>query len=336
MKYFRQYYWGKFSVFINSLFTHISNIMFDSFFLLVGHFFNYLVQLLLLVINLTPFMVVELSGVKMKEFVKNVKNASSWGNREPKGLIMGMWFIGDIQVTQNQRGNETSKMILIILRKQFDRMNGIHRVFDEESQEFVEQNDPQYYFYDGHYWDSTCPSMPLKVPQLTPTPQQSRAVEEIVNRFNMSKSNNVVAILHGPAGTGKSSVAYCLVNHLLNMEKKKDVSLIDTFNPTEPNVFFNRLYTQTKTSIDKPLIVLMDEVDILWQLIYCGKVQPHNEMRTMIQNKIDWNRFFDHINEGRLYRGVIILMTTNQSMEFFDSRDPAYFRTGRVDLRIAM
>jgi hypothetical protein len=317
--------------------------MFDTLTLAITSLFSYILQFCLLIFTaIFPFTTQELSGVKMKDFLKNVKYASQWSNKEPNGLIMGKWFIGEIQISESQRGNDTSKLVLFILQSDFDKFNGVNRVFDEDTGEMVEQNKVQKWSPPGAYYSSTYYPIPIDIMNIEPSIEQKHAINQIMHTFNTSRSKNAVVLVHGPPGTGKSSLAYCLINHLRNVEKKTDINYIHDFNPTEPNVSIDNLYRQVKPSPKKPLIILMDEIDNIWRSVHHRTVQPHRDMRTMMMNKSGWNSFFDKISSGHEYSGIILLMTSNENLDYFrpmkedGTRDTSYIRRGRVDLTIEM
>ena len=48
--------------------------------------------------------------------------------------------------------------------------------------------------------------------------------------------------------------------------------------------------------------------------------------------KGDWNKWLDRFDRG-YYKNVIIIMTSNKSIEWFDKLDPSYLRSGRINIK---
>jgi hypothetical protein len=114
--------------------------------------------------------------------------------------------------------------------------------------------------------------------------------------------------------------------------KYKKILLVDTFNPSQPGDRFNILYTKVGPTKDSPLIIIIEEIDIIMTAIHTNTVIQHRDIPTQITNKIDWNMFFDRFDRG-LYPYIIFIMTTNKSDTYFDELDKSYMREGRVNLK---
>jgi hypothetical protein len=113
------------------------------------------------------------------------------------------------------------------------------------------------------------------------------------------------------------------------------ISIVDTFNPTHPGDYFIPLYNKVSPTQDASLIVIIEEVDIIIKKIHNNLINTHRDIPTLITNKSEWNTFFDRFERG-LYPYVIIIMTTNQSISYFDELDPSYMRFGRVNIKYHM
>ena len=144
--------------------------------------------------------------------------------------------------------------------------------------------------------------------------------------MNFYKSNNYCKIfLSGDPGCGKTYFAYI-------MAQKLGCYLCDSFDPNEPSSNFNEIYSLVKVSARCPLIVLIDEVDILIRKIHNPKIQnEHKKFSREIFDKTSYNNFMDKIEFG-LYPNVILLMNSNQNKESIDRLDKAYLRNGRVNV----
>lgn len=81
----------------------------------------------------------------------------------------------------------------------------------------------------------------------------------------------------------------------------------------------------------KKLIIVLEEVDILIVKLHSNLCRLHGDIPTLIKNKQDWNKFLDKIDRN-IYNNIILIMTTNKTLEFFNELDPSYLRDGRLDL----
>jgi hypothetical protein len=117
------------------------------------------------------------------------------------------------------------------------------------------------------------------------------------------------------------------------LETSKEVCFVDSFNPFEQGDNFASLYTMVNPSSDRPLIIILEEIDCNISKMHSGLIQINKYIPTQIKTKTDWNGFLDKFDRG-LYPNVIIIMTTNKSISYFDELDPSYLRKGRVDLKI--
>jgi hypothetical protein len=144
--------------------------------------------------------------------------------------------------------------------------------------------------------------------------------ELFVNR----EKNNVICLLSGDIGTGKSFFSYLLAREF-------NASICSTFNPIEPGDTFHALYDEVNPTKAKPLVIVLDEVDIVLSAIHNKEVIRHKNIPTLIYDKITWNHFLDQFDYG-IYSNVILMMNTNKSKTELDKLDPSYLRSGRVDI----
>jgi hypothetical protein len=158
-------------------------------------------------------------------------------------------------------------------------------------------------------------------------PEQKRVVDEIVADFSRGGRRGSVMYLHGPPGTGKSKVASFLARELCPAEPQ----LCKAYNPTEPGSSLDELVRAAEPSAERPLVVLLDEVDRILERVHHGRVVTHKDIRTTVYDKSTWNAWLDGISD--FYPYVLILMTSNVSREALGAlfEDSSYLREGRVD-----
>ena len=152
--------------------------------------------------------------------------------------------------------------------------------------------------------------------------RQRDLFEEIMTFY---KSNHHCKIfLSGTPGCGKTYFGYL-------MSQKLNCFLCDVYKGNEPSSNFNEIYTQIKVSSERPIIVILDEVDILISKINSSDEGGHKKYSKEIHNKTTWNAFMDKIEYG-MFPHVIILMTSNKKRREIDKSDSSYLRDGRINI----
>jgi len=269
--------------------------------------------------------------------MKNVKFASIWNNDEPEGWIIGKWYIGYVLKSQGSRG-DTSMELFILCRKKYYNVNISKTDVEESDNTYDNSNGTQrqkaknitFYEREGNaYWNLIYIQRQIACTALIPRDYQQSIIEKIHQDYK-ERSYSVV-LLHGEPGKGKSMIPYFLAKYMLQQEYKK-ISLVDTFKPSQPGDKFSTLYTKVFPSKDSPLIVVIEEIDIMMAKIHSNTVTQHRDIPTLITNKIEWNMFLDRFDRG-LYQHVIFIMTTNKSDTYFDELDASYMRVNRVNIK---
>jgi Cdc6-like AAA superfamily ATPase len=104
--------------------------------------------------------------------------------------------------------------------------------------------------------------------------------------------------------------------------------IVRTFNPTEPGDTMIQLIRDTEPDEQSPLIIMLDEADIMIRKITEHLIQPHKNIPIMVYDKISFNRFMDDM---MFYHNVILIMTSNEPKENIDAIDNSFLRKGRID-----
>jgi hypothetical protein len=107
--------------------------------------------------------------------------------------------------------------------------------------------------------------------------------------------------------------------------------LCDTFNPCEPSDSFSNMYHTIDPTPQKPLILLLDEVDVMITKVHEETIVPHKNHPIQIYNKSTWNNMLDKIDYG-LYPNIILVLCSNKTFQEINEMDPSYLRKGRIDL----
>lgn len=189
---------------------------------------------------------------------------------------------------------------------------------------FNKLNDNQLNIYirKGSYTHFDYKSKPFNIHINTPYKSQQTIIDNIEQIYN--QKNIARVLIYGQPGLGKSLTALFLANKLQG-------SICSTFNFCDPGDGFHTLYEATNPEEKKPLVLLIDEIDVHLTNIVDNKVKhDHHYSPVEVYNKNTWNNFFDNFDWG-FYNYVIIIMTSNKNKEYFDNLDPSYLRPGRVD-----
>jgi hypothetical protein len=148
------------------------------------------------------------------------------------------------------------------------------------------------------------------------TPRQIEVVECCTTHFH--ERHNGRFLLHGPSGTGKSSIAY-------ELTKRLDGNLILLHDPTSPSDMLCNILQQVRPSNEEPVIILLDEWDVLVE-----KLQSKTPItfRDFLLEVNDMAKLLSYLDKTQYVKNIIFLMTTNKPLEWFE---PRILRSGRVD-----
>lgn len=142
------------------------------------------------------------------------------------------------------------------------------------------------------------------------------------------KHGRAVCFISGPPGQGKSMVGILVAQQLRGL-------YCNTFKPWSPGESLSALHTDAEPTVDKPLIISLDDFDVGLSAIL--EKEPSSEEYTIeIYNKDSWNTFFDNI-ERHLYPNIIILLTTNKTIQDLEATwCKSLLRSGRISLYFSL
>lgn len=225
--------------------------------------------------------------------------------------------------------NERLGILYIISKKHI-----IKEIFEDEEKPKIEMinidekeieektNNIEYWYRNGdyNYFDYSKKRMFIK--NVSFKPQQNIIYENIMKIYN--EKNNVTSYIYGDIGIGKTFLCYL-------MACKLNCYLCDSFNPCDPGDNFMNLYNIINPTAKKPLILVLDEVDILISKIHNQDIIQHKNSPTQVCNKTTWNNMLDKIDYG-LYPNVIFILCSNKKPYEINRLDDSYLRQGRIDL----
>lgn len=273
--------------------------------------------------SLLGYRVHKINGAKMKIFLKKVNHSSIWTNDEPDGWICGKWYIGFIHVVTGQ--NFEQKDLWLLCSKNFYQIE----IEKKDISDNGKINKITYWVREGCFWRLTYINRLLNLPKKPANEKQLNTINKIINTYE--SINHAVCILYGPAGGGKSMTVQYLCAELLKTKNK--VNLCDTHAPYEHGDNFDSFYNKINPTEDSPLVLVFEEVDGMIYNLHNGKIEQKQHNPIQIKNKTDWNCFLDKFDRD-IYPYLILIMTTNKDIKWFDDLDPSYLRDGRVNLKI--
>ena len=160
-----------------------------------------------------------------------------------------------------------------------------------------------------------------------PNKKQDIIINSIMDHYNNTSNINKVGkyLIQGDSGTGKSFISKLLAN-IMNCPLTFQIKL------DQPGNTISAVYSTLNNhdEKDKPLIVLLDEWDIIIKNIHCGdKYKQHDWLITEVYNKETYNTFLSETTQ--MFPNVIYIMTMNCSVNDINKLDTSYLRTGRID-----
>ena len=251
---------------------------------------------------------------------KNIKYSIITNNQnEPSGFFIGKYYIGYLH--KSNKDEEINLLYCLCSTEQFNKLKKKDDIIIKETDIFIDifMRKGNYYHFDYQKRQLNCTNFNI----VTNFKNQKNILNQIVNYYK--KNNNSVAIITGDPGKGKSALGILVAKEL-------NGSLCKSYNPTNPGDHLENLYNQVNPTINNPLILLIDEFDIILDSIHNNKITLHKNIPTEIYNKTTWNNLFDDINL-KLYPNLIIILTSNMNIKIIEEKyDPSYIRKGRVNL----
>lgn len=271
-------------------------------------------------------------GNDLDEFIKHIKYASTWDNDKPNGWIYGCHSVASTKINYYfigfivQDSENSSKYLSVICT------NSLYHLLTKNVVKNI-------YIYSrtGSFWNLRYVKELYVMIKKNLYPSQEIVINKILDIYK--EKEYCSCLLYGEPNTGKTRTAYYLADCLLkstntntstNTNIIKSVSIVTDWNPTDPNDSFINMKYYTTPSKECPLIMVLDESDIIVTKIHNNEIKlPHAPMPIEFKNKSDWNKFFDSFDYG-IRKHVIIILTSNKSIEYFDEMDSSFIREGRI------
>jgi hypothetical protein len=247
-------------------------------------------------------------------------------NNKGSGYSFGYWYLIHIEIITSD-DNDSYKIILIATESSYKNLvsddnetcNNTKLFDDVFIPDQIKKNISIWESF-GSYHNRWYRKRTIKIPDFNPFSYQLGIMEQITDHYK--KYKHTTAFLHGPPGSGKSKIGLLLTNHYSS-------SYCKCLKLWKPGETLSSLHSEVDPTEDKPLIILLNEIDIPLVQITNG-IENHKHLDISIQDKSGWNNLFDDVHIG-IYPNVIILLTSNKSPTFINELDPSYLRDGRID-----
>ena len=284
------------------------------------------------------FLLLRPFGIRMYKLVKpeeckviqkkiNTKFSHLTDNGKGFGYACGYWYFIYLHV-QVSDYTENYELYLLAFESSYSELTNSKLEEDSEidTQVCVEQPNIDIIDRYGSYNNFWYKIRNISIPELKDRPEQLEILDKIKSFHDIHKQT--VVFLHGKPGVGKSMIGILLAN-------KYNGVYCDTFVPWEPNDTLVSILTEAMPCKKRPLILVLEEIDIAIQKIHSDEIQTHKHFPILIHNKTSWNRFFDRIQRG-IYPNVIVLLTSNKPPEHIHELDSAYLRDNRINLTLEL
>jgi hypothetical protein len=267
-------------------------------------------------VSLTPFVFSILDiywyVVSSTDKYNFILNKIKWSSKKtcdfkPLGFFFNWNYIGYI--------NSKSKVINIItFRKTFEELTKNNNIIQPINAEIT----PTINIYNQYYVGSSYCKRTIPIKH-KPNNEQQGIIDNISDFYK--NNDTCVALLCGSSGTGKSYLGFLLTLEL-------NGNLYNEYNPTKNDSNF--ILITSDASKDTPTIVILDEIDILFEKIKNG-IELSEKYNPCVYDKPTWNNFMDNIK--LIYPYTIIILTSNLTKEEINAKyDESFIRKGRVDL----
>ena len=274
--------------------------------------------------------------INTKNVLKKIKDNEGFvskftindGKKEPEGLCINyklkyIAYIENTTVSNNYTSKKNSRIYVIgKCPIEIKSITNIEEENTESNKQFVKLYLSSA-FYDGHFKQISLP-----FDNFEPLNNQIPIIDKICKSYEENVFHICRSLVWGPPRKGKSFIGKLLAH------KYKSAYCFDLKLDT-PGTQLLTLWETFKPEKDKPLIVQIDEYDILLKNIHEQNIKhEHDWLKTMVYDKQSYNTFISEYLICLPY--VIYLFTMNSSPEDINKMDSSFIRTNRIDLILEM
>jgi hypothetical protein len=91
------------------------------------------------------------------------------------------------------------------------------------------------------------------------------------------------------------------------------------------------VYSTISPDDDKQLVLVLEECDKLIVNVIQGNIKPHIYIPIPMMDKSDWNSMLDKVTDLGFYPNLILILTSNVTIDAIHELDPSILREGRID-----
>ena len=257
---------------------------------------------------------------------RKVKDTSSElrDNQDASGFFCGLWYVGWITSNEKFLGGLSRNVTLFTTQRIYDELvsdpnpppcNGDANIIT------ILENVSNFHIPDYKSREITLSKKA--------NPIQQKCIDEIIETYKTKGQNrNLTVFLHGGVGTGKSMTTLLLANSMKALHTKD-------MKPSSPGMSLRTIYAAANPRPSEPLILVLEEVDILLERIHKVELPAHKMLLSHVADKTSWNNMLDDIDNG-LFPYMITILTSNRDPDYLNQIDPAYIRPGRVHFYFEM
>jgi len=247
---------------------------------------------------------------KLSQTIQTLTIKKIHGKEVNEGFFWSKHAVGFIHIM----GYEI--IIYMITRPSFYKMMMLPDEIVEQPITTTPSNKIDVYIRSGIFKNIYYSRTQLDISHISPIGQQAHVVDGIEKVYQ--KLGRATVFIHGESCTGKSIVGYLLA-------KKLGSNYCHTFNPSEPGDNLSRLLLELNREC--PTVIVMEEIDGIIHKIHDNSIQQNHEIPIIIRDKSSWCTFLDDMF---LYKGVILILTSNKPKHEIDAMDESYLRKGRI------
>lgn len=254
----------------------------------------------------------------LKEFESKTYYSYNDENRKPLGWILSFtrFYIGLIENVPLLRGGEVKWIWLFCSNNFIENIKS----YNIKKSSIKEKNNLVKFikgYGNYHNWNYRIRNLPLEIDSHD---YQDKIINEMWEIYK--KQGYLTSYLYGKVGAGKTCIGHLLA-------KKKKSQIYNNFNPTQPGETLDNLYSYSDKSLNSPLVIIIDEFDMILKKITNSEIIPHEHVPIFIDSKQSWNNFLDSIERGQ-YPNLILILISNSGPDEINKLDPCYVREGRV------
>jgi hypothetical protein len=249
----------------------------------------------------------------------NIKRSVFYENGKPFGFFYGKWYLGYIYSNETQH-NQGHTMYLVIKRAKFEEItndevaNVEKKIIDIRER----RGNPWWWEYSDRKYDAT------KFLKKEAREGQQEIIDDMLKTVSGKASRSGTFFLYGDPGTGKSLLTLLLAKQL-------GAYYCDTWKPTDPGDDLSKVYSTISPEDSKPLVLVLEECDKLIVNVIEGKIKPHIYIPIPMMDKSDWNSMLDKVTDLGFYPNLILILTSNVTLDTIHELDPSMLRAGRID-----